>query len=152
MEVVLRTQHNGLVLGNTLDLVSPLASDLDAGLDGFGAGVHGQHQVKAKEFSDEFGESGKNIIVESAGAQRQARGLLNQGFDQLGVTMALVHGRVGSQKIKIVTTFWIPNRGSLSASKDNGERMVVVRRKVMLGLDGFSGGRRVVGHGIAGNS
>ena len=152
MEVVLGAQHNGLVLGNTLDLVSPLASDLDAGLDGFGAGVHGQHQIKAKEFSDKFSESGEDIIVESPGAQRQARGLLNEGFNQLGVTMALVHSRVGREKIKIVTTFWIPNRGSLSTSKDNGERMVVVRRKVMLGLDGFRGGRRVVRHVVAGNS
>ena len=152
MEVVLRTQNNGLVLGNTLDLVSPLASDLDAGLDGFRAGVHGQHQIKAKVFSNKFGKPGENVIVESPGAQRQTRGLLNQRFNQLGMTMTLVHSRVGRQKIKIVTTFWIPNRRSLSTSKDNGERMVVVRRKVMLGLDGFRGGRRVVGHDVAGYS
>lgn len=144
MEIVLSAQNDSLVLRNTLDLVPPLPSDLDARLDGFGAGVHGQDHVIAKELGDELGESGKHVIVEGTGAESQAGGLVAKSGHQLGVAMALVDGGVGGQKVEIVLAFRIPDGGSLGTREDDGERMVVVGSEVMFLLNGLVGGRGVV--------
>lgn len=64
MEVVFGTQDYRLILWNALDLVTPLARNLDARLDCLSASIHGQDHVVAKELGDEFGEPGEYIIVE----------------------------------------------------------------------------------------
>lgn len=120
MEVVLSTQDNGLVLWDALNLVSPLPGDLDTSLHSLRTGVHRQDHVKTKELGDKLRKPGENVIVEGAGTKSQSRGLFNQRFDQLGVTVTLVDGRVGRKEVEVVTAFWIPDGGSLSASKDYG--------------------------------
>lgn len=81
MEVVLGAQDNRLVLWNTLDLVSPLASNLDTRLDGLGTGVHGQDHVEAEVAGDELGEAGEDVIVECARAKSHTRSLVDQRRD-----------------------------------------------------------------------
>src|SRR4051794_2476200 len=85
MEVLLHREDQCLVLWNTLDLVPPLARNLDGRLYGLGARVHGEQHVEAEELGGVFGEAGEDIVVEGAAAERQARGLLRQRLDELGV-------------------------------------------------------------------
>lgn len=144
VEVVLSTQNHRLVLRDTLDLVPPFAGDLDAGLDGFGAGVHGQDHVVAEELGDELGEAREDIVVEGARAESQTGGLVAERGDQLGMAMALVDGGVGRQEVEVVAALGVPGGRALGAGEDDGERMVVMGGIVLFELDGFLGGRGVV--------
>lgn len=150
VEVVLSTQNDRLVLGNTLHFVPPLTGDLDAGLDRLGASVHGQNHVKAEVASDELGKTREYIIVESAGAQGEAGSLIHESLDQLRVAVALVDSGVGGEEVQIMTSLGVPDRGTLSAGEDNGQWVVVVSSKVILGLDGLGGGGGVVGESAVG--
>ncbi len=48
----------GLVRGDALDLVAPLAGDLEGGLDGLGAGVHGHRHIEAGEIWSSWAKRG----------------------------------------------------------------------------------------------
>ena len=72
MEVVLYAQHDGFVLGDALHFVGPFPGDLDCGLDGFGARVHGEDHVEVEVFGYEFGKAGEDIVVEGSGGESQA--------------------------------------------------------------------------------
>lgn len=144
VEVVLNTEHEGLVLRDALDLVPPLSGNLDAGLDGFGASVHGQHHVEAKELGDELGELGEHIVVKGTRAQGQARGLVDQDLHQFGMAVSLVHGGIGRQEVQVVTALGIPYGRAQRTRKDDGQRVVVVSGIVMLDGNGGVAGRGVV--------
>lgn len=145
MEVVFRTQDDRLVLRNTLNLVSPLTSDLNTGLDSLGARVHGQNHIEAEVLSDKLGETWEDIVIKSTRAQSDPRRLLNESSHQLRVAVALVDRRVCGQEVKVVTTLGVPDRGALSPSEDDGERMIVVSGKITLSLNRLLGGGGVVG-------
>lgn len=154
MEVILCTQDDGFIFRNALDLVSPLAGDFDTCLDSLGAGVHRHDHVKAKVASNKLGKAGEDVIVESTGAQSYSRSLVYQCSNQFGVAVTLVHGRVGGEEVKVVTAFRVPDRSTLSPSKDNRKRVVVVGSIFLLGLNGLSrrgsmivGERPVSSHG-----
>lgn len=147
VEIVLSTQNQGLVLRDALNLVPPLPRDLNARLDSLRAGVHGQNHVIAKELGDELGEFGEHVIVERAGAESQAGGLVTESGHDLRVAMALVDGGVGGQEVEIVIAFGIPDGGAFATGEDDGERMVVVGSEVMLLLDGLVGRGGVVAGG-----
>ena len=144
MEIVLGTDNQRLVLWDSLNLISPLARDLDARLDGFSTGVHGQDHVITKELGDELGEPGKHIVVEGAGAEGQPRRLVAKRSYQLGVAMALVDGGVGGQEVEVVVALGIPGGGSLGTREDDREGVVVMRSEIMLLLDSFLSRRGVV--------
>lgn len=144
MEVVLRTEDHRLVLGDALDLVTPLAGDLEAGLDRLRTGVHGEDHVEPKVLGDHFGELGEDIVIERARAKRQARGLVDERSDQLGVAMALVDCGVCGEEVEVVAALGVPDGRSLGAGEDDGERMVVVSSKILLSLDSLRGGGGVV--------
>lgn len=151
VEVVFRTQNDGLVLWDSLDLVTPLASDLDARLDGLGTCVHGQYHVKAKVAGDELSEAGEHVIVESARTQCDSRCLLNKSRDQFGVAVALVHSGVGREEVEIMTSFGVPDRSTLSTGKDHGQWVIVVGSIILLCLDSLSSrSSMVVGEGPVG--
>jgi hypothetical protein len=95
MEVLLHREDQRLVLRDALDLVTPLARNLDCRLDRFRACVHGQDHVEAEQLGGIFGEAREDIVVESSTAQGQPRRLLSQRLDELGVAVALVDGAVG---------------------------------------------------------
>lgn len=147
VEVVLRAQDDRLVLRNTLDLISPLTSDLNTGLDSLCTRVHGQNHIEAEVLSDKLGEAWKDIVVEGTRAQSDPRRLVHESGDQLRVAVALVDRRVCGQEVQVVTTLGVPDRGALSPSEDDGERVVVVGGKITLGLNRLLGGGGVVGTG-----
>lgn len=66
VEVLSSAKDQCLALLNALDLVSPLAGNLDGSLRGLGTGVHGQHHVVAEDAADLFGPLGENIVVEGS--------------------------------------------------------------------------------------
>ena len=67
---------------DALDAVAPRARDLDAGLDGLGAGVHRAAQVLAAELRERGGERAELVVVERAAGERQAVELLLRGRDE----------------------------------------------------------------------
>lgn len=154
VEIVLNAQHNGFIVGDSLDLVTPLSGNLDTSLDGFSTGVHGQNHVIAKVLSDELCKFGEDIIVECSRAESQSARLLRQGLDELRMTMPLVDSRVGREEVEVVAAFRIPHRHSRGTGKDHGQWVVVVGSEVMLCGDGRLGGRGVVGgrHGYGAGS
>jgi hypothetical protein len=119
VEVLGSSKHQGLARRHLLDLVSPLAGNLDGGLDGFGARVHGQDHVIAEEGRDLLGPDGEDVVVEGARAQRQPAGLLGQGLDQLRVAVALVDGAVGREEVEVVLALRIPHVHALGTGEDH---------------------------------
>ena len=144
VKVVGGAEDEGLALLDALDLVGPLAGDLDGGLDGLGARVHGQHHVEAEDAADLLGPHGEHVVVEGARAQGQAAGLLGQGAHQLRVAVALVDGAVGGQEVEVVLALGVPDMDPLGAREHDGEWVVVVGGELVLGGDGTLGRRRVV--------
>ncbi len=61
---------------HALHPVAPRARDLDAGLDGLGAGVHRQHHVLAAERGELGDERAEPVVVERAARERDALELL----------------------------------------------------------------------------
>ncbi len=137
MEVFGDTEHHGLVLRDALDLVAPLARNLDGRLDRFRARVHRQDHLEPEQFRHELCESGEHIVVEGAAAERQPRGLLGQDLDQLGMAVALVDCAVRRQEVEIRLALRIPDRAATGSGEDDLQRMVVVSGIGGLGGDGF---------------
>lgn len=144
VKVIRCSKDERLALGHTLDLVRPLARNLDGCLDRFGSGIHGQNHVVAENMANLLRPFGKDIIVKSARRQRQTLGLLAQGLHQLGVTVTLVNGRVGRQTVNVLSTLGIPDSGALCSRKDNRQRMVIVGSEFMFGMDSGLGGAGVI--------
>lgn len=143
VEVVSNAEDEGLAGLNPLDLVCPLTGNLDGGLGSLSTSVHGQRHVVAKDITDLLGPSGEDIVVESAGAEGQAAGLLNKDLDELGVAVALVDGTVGRQEVKVVAALGVPDVDALSLGEDNGNGVVVVGGVFVLRGNGLLGGSRV---------
>lgn len=148
MEVVLHTQHHGLIFRNSLHFVPPFPRNLNTRLHSLCSGIHGQHHAKAKEPGDKSGKLGKDVIVKGPRAQRQARCLLDQGLHQCWMTVALVNRRISRQEVEIVTALRIPDRRSLCSRKDYGQRVIVVCCIVLLRPDSFFSRCSVVCHGF----
>ena len=72
VEVFLGREDPCLVLGNALDLVTPLACNLDSSLNCLSTGVHGHDHVKAQHRCDLLGEAGEDIVVECARAEGES--------------------------------------------------------------------------------
>src|SRR5216683_2799863 len=64
VEVVGADDDLGLVGGDSLDGVAPLAGDLEGGLDGLGAGVHGERHLEAGEAVQLLVEEGELVVAE----------------------------------------------------------------------------------------
>ena len=122
MEVLGNTKDPGLLLGNTLDFVSPLASDLDGSLNSLSASAHGQNHVVAKDAADLLGPLWEDIVVESSGAKCQSTSLLGQGLDELGVAVALIDSAVSGEEVIVVVALRIPDIDTLGACKDYRKR------------------------------
>lgn len=149
MEVVGDGKDEGLASLDALDLVRPLAGDLDGGLGSLSARVHGQDHVVAKDVANLLGPLGEDIVVEGAGAEGEGGGLLDEGLDELGVAVALVDGRVGGEEVHVLAALGVPDVDALGLGEDDGERMVVVGGILVLGGNGALGGGGVEARGGA---
>lgn len=149
MEVVLCAEDQSLVLLYTLNLVRPLASNLDSRLNGLGTSVHRENHIVAKHLPNLLRPLGEDIVVESTRAQCQTTGLLGQGLDELWVAVTLVDGTVSGKEVEVVGALWVPDVYALRAGEDDRKRVVVVGGILVLAGDGRGGGRgveaRVVG-------
>lgn len=118
MEVLLYGEDQSLVLRNALDLVTPLARNLDCCLDCLRSSVHWEDHVKAKELGRVLSEAWEHIVVECPTAEGQSRCLLGQCLDELGVAVALVHGAVCGEEVEVVLALGVPDTASTCARED----------------------------------
>ena len=95
------TMIDGLVRGDPLDRVAPLARDLDRGLDGLGAGVHRQDHVLAGQGGELGAEGAELVVVERPADQGDPVELLVGRGEDLGVAVAEVQRRVAGQAVEV---------------------------------------------------
>lgn len=110
VEVFSAGKNNGIAFRDVLLEVAPLAGELDGGLDGLGTSVHGEDLIETKVFGDVLGVLAKDVVVKGAGGEAKLLGLVAEGFDDLGVGVALVGGRVGAQEVHVLVTLLFQDR------------------------------------------
>ena len=113
--------------GDALDLVAPLAGDLDRGLDGLGAGVHRQHQVLAAQVAERGGEVGELVVHEGPAGQRELVELGVRGGEQRRVAVAEVERRVAGEQVEVAAAVDVGHPGALGVGDHHRQRVVVVR-------------------------
>ena len=156
VEVALHRDDGGLPGRDALDLVAPLAADLDGGLDGLGAGVHRQDHVLAGEAAQGLGEAAELVVEERAAGQRQLAELLARDRDETLVGVAEVERRVAREAVEVALAVDVDDPGAVALGEHHGQRVVVVCGVALGGLDvgcgalgdlGGGGARGDVGRG-----
>ena len=140
VEVVGADDDLGLIFRHALDLVGPLAGELEGGLDGLGAGVHGQGHVEAGEVVDLLVEERELVVAEGARGQGDALRLLEHGGEDARVAVALVDGGVGGEEVEVAAAFDVVDPDALGALDDDIERLVVVGAVLVFEPDVLGGG------------
>ena len=102
VEVLLDGQDDSLVLGNSLDLVSPLSRHLHSGFDRFSSSVHRENHLETGELGEELREGTEGGGVECSGRESESRGLLDQSGDDVRVAMSLIHRAVDTNCTSVV--------------------------------------------------
>ena len=102
---------------DALDAVAPRARDLDAGLDGLGAGVHRQHEVLAAQLGERRGEDAELVVVVRAARERQAVELLLRGGEDRRMPVAEVQRRVGGEQVEVALALDVGDPRALAASR-----------------------------------
>lgn len=69
----------------------------------------GRDHVEAEQLGGILCKAREHIVVESATAQSQPRGLLSEGLDKLGVAVTLVDGAVGGEEVEVVLALGVPD-------------------------------------------
>jgi hypothetical protein len=127
--------HLRAVGSHALDLVAPLASRLDRGLDGLGAGVHQQRHLHPAELGQVAEERAHLIVVERAARERHPVELLLGRGDQLGMTVPEVQRRVRRQHVEVPPALDVGDPAALRLGHHDGEWVVVVRGRPLDELD-----------------
>ena len=138
-EVLGGEHHDRLILGYTLDIIAPAASQLDARLARFHARIHGQHLVEAQQFGEILLEFSEHVIVESTRGERQNARLFSHLFDYFRVTVALIHGAVCRQKVVILVAFYVPHENALGFLDGHRQRVIIVGAVLVLTLEDLLG-------------
>jgi len=94
MKVLSNAEDPRLVLGHTLNSISPLPRCLHSRLYSLRARVHEEDHFEPSELSNEFGEGPKGRGVEGAGGECELGSLGYEGGDDGWVTMSLIYGAV----------------------------------------------------------
>lgn len=132
MEVVFADDDLGLAFGDALDLVAPLAGDLERRLDGLGAGVHGQNHLEAGELGKLLVEERELVVAEGARGKGDALGLFLHGGEDTRVAVALVDRRVGGEEVEVAAAVDVIDPDARGAFDDDIKRLVVVRAVLIL--------------------
>ena len=133
----------GLALGNSLDLVAPLARGFEGGFDGLGAGVHREDHVIAGEVVEIFAEQGELVVAEGARGKGDFGGLLVEGGQDFWMAMALVDGGIGGQAVEITLAVDVVHPDTLGTLDDDVERVIIVRSMLVFQLN------QVMGAGVS---
>jgi len=88
--------------------------------------IHGQNTIITKVIGDELRILSKTIIMKSPRSKRKLGSLINQSLDNLGMTMPLIHGRIGAEEIIIFFPINVVEMDACASFEDDGEGMVVV--------------------------
>lgn len=64
--------------------------------------------------------------------------------------MALVHGRIGGQKIQVFSAFRVPDAATMGPADYHWNRMVILGTVGLFKVQGLRSGHGVVGHGELG--
>jgi len=135
VEVVGADDDLGLVLPDALYLLTPLAGGLDGGLYGLGTRVHGQYAVISRQLADLLAEQGQLVVAEGAAGEGDLGGLATQRLEDARVTVTLVHGAVGREKIHVAFAFDVFDPDALGLADNDVERVVVVGSEAVLDGD-----------------
>ena len=129
VEVAARRRRScAWLVRHALDLVAPLAGDLDRGLDRLGAGVHRQHHVLAGTARPARRQNGAElVVVERPAGQRDPVELRAGGGDQRRVPVAEVQRRVAGEAVQVAPAVDVGHPGALGVGDDDRQRVVVVR-------------------------
>lgn len=73
--------------------------------------------------------------MESSRSLSDLHRLFHEGFQDLGVTVALVVGRVTAEEVEVLAALHVPHVDALSASQCNRQRLVVVRAVLQVQVD-----------------
>ncbi len=149
VEVALHGDDRGLAGGDALDLVAPLAADLDRGLDGLGAGVHRQDHVLAGEAGQRLGEAAELVVEEGAAGERQPAQLLARDRDQALVAVTEVERGVAREAVEVAATVDVDHPGAVALGEHHRQGVVVVRGVALGGLDVLGGARCCVEMSVA---
>ena len=128
MEVPVSDDDLRAVGGDPLHVVAPPPRGLDRGLDGLGAGVHGEHHVLVREVGEIAAEHRERVVVERARGERDQLELRVRGLDQPWVAMSEVERGVRREHVEVSLPLDVGHPGSLPARDDDRKRVVVVGR------------------------
>ena len=134
----------GASVRHALHAVPPGACDLDARLDGLGAGVHRKHHVLAGERGERLDEGAELVVVEGAAREREAVELRAGRIQQLRIRVAEVHRGVRREAVEVAPAVEVGHPRALTGCDHDRQRMVVVRGVRLLARDrlGLVRGRR----------
>ena len=139
MEVVAADDDFGVAGGYLLDGFAPLAGGFEGGLDGFGAGVHGERHLEAGEVVEVFVEERELVVAEGARREGELLGLFAHGAIDGGMAVALIDGRVGSETVEIFVAFYVVDPGAGGTFDDDVQRVIVVCAVALFEGDQFRG-------------
>mmetsp|Transcript_27198 Transcript_27198/g.84276 ORF Transcript_27198/g.84276 Transcript_27198/m.84276 type:complete len:381 (-) Transcript_27198:22-1164(-) len=130
---VARAAHDlGLVGRDLLLLVPPLAGELQRRLDALGAGVHREHLLVPEQLRDVLGVLAELHRVKSAGDQGDTLDLLHDGAHEAGVAVALGHGAVAAEEVKVAVALRGEHGRLGRLGEDDGKRLVVGGAEALL--------------------
>jgi len=115
----------GLVLRDALDLVAPLAGSLQRGLDGFGAGVHRQHEIHAGERGEFGAERPELIVVERPAREGEAIELRVRDGGELGVAVPEVQRAVRGEQGEVATPVDVADPRTVALRDHDGQGRVI---------------------------
>ena len=133
MEIVFANNDLLLAVFHAFDLGAPAAGSLQSGLNGLGAGVHGQNHVLAGGMAQGFIKIAQDGVVESAAGQSYfIQLILGRGHD-LRVTVSEIVSGVSGQHVIILASFRIVYFGAFRLDDDHILGMIVMSA-VFVGL------------------
>ena len=112
---------------DALDLVAPLAGDLDRGLDGLGAGVHRQHHLLAAQVAERGGRTAEPVVLERPAGEGQPVELGVRGREQARVAVAEVQRGVAGEQVQVAVPSTSVTQAPSAVRDHHRQRVVVVR-------------------------
>src|SRR5262249_50520121 len=110
------------VAGNALDAVGPAARRLDCSLNRFGAGVHRQRDVEARELAQLLEKRAEAVVVVSARRHGEAVGLRGEGGEDTRMRVAVARRRIGAHHVDVAPPRRGPPKRRLAPRPPPGER------------------------------